>query len=477
MSIFDKDFFPTPPDVITQMLTGVDISGKSVLEPSAGKGNIVDELNRLGADQVLTFEKNEDLATIVMDKSKYLGRDFMEATKEQLSHIDFIIMNPPFSRDEQHILHAWDVAPEGCQIIALCNSETVNNQYTTYRKRLGTVIKDYGDASQNLGDCFSKSERKTGVEVTLVKLFKPIVSDDFDYEGFFMEEEPREIQAEGLMPYNEIRSIVERYIGAVKCFDEFKEVSDRMDQLVNPVGLTDGFSYKVGYNNEVTTKLDFSKELQKTCWKHIFSKMNMGKYVTSGVMEDINKFVETQSKYPFTMKNIYRMLDVIIQTRGQTMDRALEEAFDKITMHYHDNRYHLEGWKTNSHYLINEKFILPNVVEPGFRGEMKFKISSWGNAEKLMDLTKALSYITGQHKETVPINQSRAQNGNLVEYDRNQKDAYEDLDFHTKYDWGFFEVRGYKKGTLHCWFKDEKVWEMFNRRVAEIKGFPLPEKI
>lgn len=476
MSIFDKDFFPTPPEVITQMLAGVDVRDKVVLEPSAGKGNIVDELSRLGAE-VLTFEKNQDLATIVMGKSTYLGQDFMKATKEQLSHIDFIIMNPPFSRDEQHILHAWDVAPEGCQIIALCNSETVNNQYSTYRKRLGTIINDYGDDSQSLGDCFSNSERKTGVEVTLLRLFKPIVSDDFDYDGFFMEDEPEQDHPEGIMPYNEIRSVVERYVAAVKCFDEFKEISDRMNGLVKPIGLTDGFEFKFGYNTSVTTKEAFSKELQKKSWKWIFDQMDMHKYVTSGVMEDINKFVETQSKYPFTMKNIYRMIDIIIGTRGQTMNRALVEAFDKITQHYHDNRYFVEGWKTNSHYLIGQKFILPNVVEPGYRGEMKFKISSWGNAEKLMDLTKALTYITGQHKETVPINHSKAQDGKLVQFDRNKKGDYEDLDFHTKYDWGFFEVRGYKKGTLHCWFKDEKVWELFNRRVAEIKGFPLPEKI
>lgn len=477
MSIFDKDFFPTPPDVIKQMLAGVDVRDKVVLEPSAGKGNIVDELNRLGAE-VLTFEKNQDLATIVMDKSKYLGRDFMEATKEQLSHIDFIIMNPPFSRDEQHILHAWDIAPEGCQIIALCNSETVNNQYSTHRKRLGRVIADYGDASQDLGDCFSTSERKTNVNVSLVRLFKPVTSRDFDYDGFFMDVEPEEDHPDGLMPYNEIRAIVQRYVGALKCFDRFAVVSKEMNELVSPLGLKDGFEFKFGYNTTVTTKEDFTKELQKKAWKNIFDKMDLHKFITSGVMEDINKFVETQSRYPFTMKNIYRMIEIIIGTRGQTMNRALEEAFDKITQHYHDNRYHLEGWKTNSHYLINEKFILPNVVEPGFRGEMKFKLNSWGNATKLMDLTKALSYITGQNKDVASIDRSsRHRDGELVPYDRNSKEDFEDLDFHTKYDWGFFEVRGYKKGTLHCWFKDEKVWEMFNRRVAEIKGFPLPEKI
>jgi hypothetical protein len=44
------------------------------------------------------------------------------------------------------------------------------------------------------------------------------------------------------------------------------------------------------------------------------------------------------------------------------------------------------------------------------------------------------------------------------------------------YDWGFFIIRGYKKGTMHFRFLEEKVWERFKRRVAEIKGWQLPRK-
>lgn len=44
------------------------------------------------------------------------------------------------------------------------------------------------------------------------------------------------------------------------------------------------------------------------------------------------------------------------------------------------------------------------------------------------------------------------------------------------FEWGFFRVRKYKKGTIHFEFKDEKVWAAFNQRVAKLKGYPLPEK-
>lgn len=60
-SIFNRDFYPTPVDVIERMLIGVDISGKIILEPSAGSGNIVDYLNSRGAKKVIACEMVEKL--------------------------------------------------------------------------------------------------------------------------------------------------------------------------------------------------------------------------------------------------------------------------------------------------------------------------------------------------------------------------------------------------------------------------------
>jgi hypothetical protein len=43
------------------------------------------------------------------------------------------------------------------------------------------------------------------------------------------------------------------------------------------------------------------------------------------------------------------------------------------------------------------------------------------------------------------------------------------------FDWGFFECRGYKKGTMHFKFKDMDLWAKFNQHIARIKGYPLFE--
>src|SRR3990167_7680119 len=124
--MFNKDFFPTPEAVALQMLEGYDVAGKVVLEPSAGKGDIIDVLQSQGAE-VIACETNKDLQKIVKSKCKLIAEDFLTVEAAQVSHISFIVMNPPFSADEKHILHAWEIAPAGCVILALCNLATVEH--------------------------------------------------------------------------------------------------------------------------------------------------------------------------------------------------------------------------------------------------------------------------------------------------------------------------------------------------------------
>lgn len=85
---FGKDFFPTPEEVILQMVEGYDLFGKFVLEPSAGKGNIVDFLLSQNA-KVIACEINEDLCKIIADKCPIICNDFLKLTADRISHINF----------------------------------------------------------------------------------------------------------------------------------------------------------------------------------------------------------------------------------------------------------------------------------------------------------------------------------------------------------------------------------------------------
>ena len=502
--MFNQDFYPTPESVVYAMLQGSEVSNKVILEPSAGKGNIVNVLNLLGAKEVLTCEINNDLATIVKEQSKFLKPDFMQVKREEVSHINMIVMNPPFTADEKHILHAWEIAPDGCEIISLCNTNTVKNRYSRIREELSTIISNYG-AVIDMGDCFANSERKTDVDISLVRLTKPSATYEAEFDGFFMNEDPEESQENGIMGYNAIRDIVNRYVESVKIWDRQHEQLEQLNGLIG--GVFGTLSISFSREDNPLTREEFKKEMQKKGWKWVISKMNLEKLVTSKVRERINKFVETQTQYPFTMKNIYHMIDMVIQTREQNMDLAIEEIFDSVTKHYHENRYNLEGWKTNSHYILNKRFIFPHLVEGesyGHKNPYVYPTYS-GNFDKVIDLCKALCYLTGTDYDNTQDLYNfyrndwfiRDEEGNVLANDNSEyslqhsedrlRRAYKLPENYTKgheprewgqwYEWSFFRVRAYKKGTIHFEFLDDNVWATFNQRVSKIKGFPLPEKV
>jgi predicted RNA methylase len=453
--MFNKDFFPTPLEVIETMTEGEILNDKVILEPSAGKGDIVDFLINSGAKSVLACENNEDLKKILQTKCRVIESDFLTLSGDSISHIDMIVMNPPFSADERHILHAFNIAPAGCKIIALCNLSTLENPYTSTRKELKKVIENYGEW-QDLGDCFSEAERKTGVKVALIKIKKAGENTKNEFEGFFMDADPEEIQENGLISYNVVRDLVNRYVKAVQIYSEVLTVKRRLNDVTGSFFGDDlGISLTLNYE-------EYKKALQKSGWAFILNKMNLTKYTTRGVREDINKFVEQQMNIPFTMRNIYHMLDMVVQTAGQRMDKSILEVFDRVTEHHHDNRYNVKGWKTNSHFLVGKKFILPNIISPAKEyGYTTGYYTSLRNSYDglIPDFEKALCYVTGKNYDELNTVNSRI--------NRTVYGEWQDSDF--------FKFKGYKNGNMHFEFVSNEVWELFNKRVSKLKGYPLYE--
>lgn len=512
MGIFNKDHYPTPHNVIEKMCEGLILYDKHVLEPSVGSGNIVDYLVNEGS-HVIGCEIDEEIRKISGTKCHIIEHDFLKVKSEQISHVDYIIMNPPFSADESHILHAWNIAPDGCTIISLCNHKTIYNDFSQRRRELTTLIKEYGQW-ESMDKAFTGSERSTQVEIDKITLKKPGNNTD-EFEGFYLTEDEEE-QFDGLQQYNFVRDVVNRYIGSIKIFDQQLELGLQMSRLNNGYfgkGVTVSLTFE---QSEIPmTRETYKKELQKTAWSWVIEKFNLNKYVTKDVKDDINKFVEKQTKVPFTMRNIYRMIEILIGTAGNRMDKAMLKVFDELTTHYHENRYSVEGFKTNSNYLVNEKFIFPYIFGDRFVYHNKLCMSYDNrNAETLEDFIKSLCFITGKNYDKMPslyefLNHEytvRNPDGSflMVENEHHpgkfnivglsgrrisdeqliiEKQKYLDLgytieerpDWGKWFDFGFFKIKGYKKGTGHIVFKDRDVWAMFNQQIARIKGFPLPD--
>lgn len=490
MNLFDPEFYPTPESVIQYMVGNIDLSGKRVLEPSAGTGNIVDYCKNLGAE-VFTCEKHPQLAQIVASKSRFIKNDFLQVTADEVSHIHYIFMNPPFSCADQHISHAINIAPDGCEIIALMNQNTYNNDFSRSRQILKQQIKDYG-YTKNLGNVFSKAENRTDVDVALVHIFKPIKQTNSSKYFSDLESEDDDYQPEynGIMPYNVIRDAVQRYVNACELYDRVADDAVLMNNLISVFG-GEKCTFTLTQDGKEQSVQTFKLNLQKNAWNWIFLKLDMNRYLTESVKKDINEYVENNSKRPFTMKNIYRLIETIVATNGDRMGKVLVEVFDKLTMHYKENRYHVEGWATNSHYMVNQKFILEYVATIDYGGHASVRWSdSNSNTQKLNDLVKALCYMTGQKykNEFELYNFFRAEPIMITDPDNPSRqiqkldDKFEKM-YHPRktfgvwYDWTFFEIKLFKKGTIHVKFKDKKVWENFNRQVAKLKGYPLPDSV
>jgi predicted RNA methylase len=523
MSIFNNpDFYPTPDNISHLLCQKVNIQGKVVFEPSMGKGDLVDVIKTYFPKQVIGCEISDDLLKISSQKvDRVICKDFLEVTKDQVSHINYIIANPPFSCADKHILHMWELAPEGCEIVTLCNWETIENDYSRNRSKISRIIKENG-YTEYLGECFSDAERKTNVKVGVIVLYKPIVSEE-NYDMYFDMFEVEEKQEEGLMQYNEIRNIVNRYVGALKMFDSVAQAQKQINDLITPIRTSEHGLYfqAVDKNKNTVTFETFKSELQKSAWVTVFNKLGAEKYMTSKLKEFLNKFVEQQKNVPFTMSNIYKMIEMVIGTHGDRMNKVIIEVFDWLTAHHSENRFQNEGWKTNSEYVVNKRFIAPYCGLSSGESYPYIRWSSGGN--RMDDLLKAVCYITGtKFNEKDSIERFFNWSGEVVESEKvtpehEREEGFSYLEDHYKwqdsdrithetrtifkfkeepdyfyrlssgydksviryrlygkwYNWTFFKVKVFKKGTFHAEFLDDKVWELFNRTAAKAKGFEL----
>lgn len=165
-------YFPTPKELVEQMLDLADISeGDTVLEPSAGKGNI--------ADVITSYVPNVDIKVIepvsslrrILELKGYelVDRNFLD----HKTTYDKIIMNPPFEnfQDIDHVRHAYSLLKPNGTLVAIMgagvkNSRVKAKEFRAWLEAEGGVLEDLPEGS------FKSSERSTGVNTVLVVLHK-----------------------------------------------------------------------------------------------------------------------------------------------------------------------------------------------------------------------------------------------------------------------------------------------------------------
>ena len=166
-------YFPTPKTVVQEMvqLAGIE-PGMSILEPSAGKGNIADLIKESHADNDLSvIEWNHTLKDILTAKKhNVVAQDFLEHDRTY----DRIVMNPPFEnfQDVDHVKHAYKLLNPGGKIVSIM-SEAPFFRSDKKAQEFRDWLDDLGGYSKKLPEkSFISGERPTGVNTRLVVIEK-----------------------------------------------------------------------------------------------------------------------------------------------------------------------------------------------------------------------------------------------------------------------------------------------------------------
>ena len=173
-----KDYYPTPQNIIDKMLCDLDFTMvKSILEPSAGKGDIVEVLKK--KEEIRSYGHNKyqfDIDCIEIDQNlqhilkgknfRVVHNDFL--TYSTMKEYDLIIMNPPFSNGCKHLLKALEMQQRnGGAVVCLLNAETLKNLCSNDRLDLHRKLAEYNAKVEYIQDAFLDAERKTRLKLRL----------------------------------------------------------------------------------------------------------------------------------------------------------------------------------------------------------------------------------------------------------------------------------------------------------------------
>ncbi len=174
-------FFPTPKAVVSRMLELAEIEpGQRVLEPSAGKGDILDLIRSKHPDaHVTAVEINAALLEILGAKGHAVEQgDFLEHKSEY----DRVVMNPPFENglDIDHVQHAYDLIAPGGRVVAVMSEgpffreDKKAEEFRRWLDELG------GESEQLPEDAFKGIDafRQTGVRTRIVSIDRGVPASE-----------------------------------------------------------------------------------------------------------------------------------------------------------------------------------------------------------------------------------------------------------------------------------------------------------
>lgn len=481
-----KEFYPTPEELVNKMLDGVNLNYvKTVLEPSAGKGDIVQGLKSHAKYQNLDIdcvEINKDLRNCLKGAGyRVVGDDFL--TYSTMKQYDLIVMNPPFSNGDAHLLKALKMQQRyGGAVVALVKAGTIRNPYTNLRKELVQMIENADGTVEYLEYAFLDAERQTDVEIALVKVkFQEpehisSIMDKLQKEKAVEESDPEERQH--LADNDFIKTIVDQYQMEIKAgcrlIEEYKAMQPYILSSFSQKNEKSMYDYNCVLNLKIGDQKasvnGFIKEVREKYWSTLFTNPKFTGKLTSNVLEEYKSKIHELKDVEFSVFNILEVKWDMMQNVAKGIERSIIDLFDLFcsgwfsedmgtTIHYYN------GWKTNSAYKVNKKAIARFNAFSNYDKHFDPIWSSYsydgGCMKRLNDMEKCFNYLDNGRTD------DGAGMGNIL---NNAVKNGQTRNIELKY----FTVTFYKKGTCHIVFKDEELLKKFNLYGAQKKGWLPP---
>ncbi len=485
---YNKSFYPTPRHLIEKMLEVIDFKEvQSVLEPSAGKGDIVDVIiEKFKAAKYYNRDNNWDIDCIEIDQNlrhiltgkgyRVVHDDFL--TYNSYKKYDLIVMNPPFIDGDKHLLKALEMQKSGGQVICLLNAETIDNAYSNSRKDLLRKLEEYHADIEYVYNAFVDAERKTEVQVALiaVNIDKPehnsVIINHLKQEEKFKQNSAYNSNA-NLINADFIKGIVEQYNFEVKAGLKLIKEYEALQPLMLNTFDTNGYpkpilkleleSYLNTYSNSNMAN-SYIENMRIKYWKALFTSQEFMGLFTSNLRQRYMDKINELRNYDFSLYNIYTIRIELNKELIRGVEDTILNLFDEFShKHYwydetSKNIHYYNGWKTNKSWKINDKkVIIPlNAYD---RWNSKFS-PEWEAKEKLADIEKVFSYLDNGTTEHIDLLKTL----NLAGKEGKTK----------KIELKYFYVTFYKKGTCHIEWKNRELVHKFNVFGSQRKGWLPP---
>lgn len=533
----ESEFYPTPTELVQKMLECVDFKKvKTILEPSAGKGDILQVLARkecstspysdrfdvdcieidINLRQILKYNFSEEKKRSVCEKinelspkrtwdceiNEYITEKISEVQKMELEkykeeklhffesdiHIvgddflsfhtykryDLIIMNPPFSCGEKHLLKAIEMQKNGGQIVCLLNAQTLLNPFTNERKMLVKKLEELNATIEYISGAFSNAERRTDVDVALVYICC-IADESYCYSNILdgmkkaNKYEEKEYEAAELTINDYILSTVQRYnldvSMGVKLIEEYKALEPYLKGSFDEQNRYSKSLLTLETPENDTNVNSYIKSVRMKYWNALLRNKSIMSKFTTELREHYINLVSDLSDYDVSEFNIKTLIAEMNSKIYEGIEKSIVRLFDKFTeehSYYPECKktiHYFDGWVTNKAHKIGKKVIVPFYCynSNSYAGG---RYNTFEIANMLKDVEKVFDYFGGSNEIFSNVT-------SILELNLNGGNT-------RKIEFKYFYVSVFKKGTVHIEFKDQKLVDRFNIYVCKHKNWLPP---